>query len=71
MTAVIIVTNMGVTLFMFMVGAHSGAQRPPARRRRRSGTTTFWTVLAVETRASSLSRSVLPYLVAARRRDFI
>ena len=67
--AVIIVTNMGVTLFMFMVGAAARPQKhmwAPAP----VWNSTFWTVLGVEL-ASLAIAFTLPYLVAARRRDFI
>ena len=65
----IIVTNMGVTLFIFMVGAHSVAQRPPAGPAP-VWNSTFWTVLGVELATLVITLS-LPYFVAARRRDFI
>jgi len=69
MTIVIIVTNMNVTLFIFMVGGvpslhdHLRAAAPVWN-------STFWTVLAVEL-ATLLVTLALPYFVAARRRDFI
>ena len=68
MTLVIVVTNMAITLFIFMVGAlpslndHLQAPAPVWN-------STFWNVLAVEI-ATLLVTLSLPYLVAARRRDF-
>ena len=69
MTLVIITTNMGITLFIFMVGAlpslndHLFAPAPVWN-------STFWTVLGVELATLVITLS-LPYFVAARRRDFI
>jgi ABC-2 type transport system permease protein len=68
-TAVVIVTNMAVTLFMFLIGAL------PAISAHMWGSTpvwnsTFWTVLTVELVTFALAFS-LPFFVAARRRDFI
>jgi len=69
MTLVIITTNMGITLFIFMVGAlpslndHLFAPAPVWN-------STFWTVLGVEAVTLVITLS-LPYFVAARRRDFI
>jgi len=69
MSIVIIVTNMAVTLFIFMVGAlpslkdHLQAPAPVWN-------STFWTVLGVEFAILIVTLS-LPYFVAARRRDFI
>jgi ABC-2 type transport system permease protein len=69
MTAVIIVTNMAVTLFMFLVGGlqaintHMWGATPVWN-------STFWVVLIVELFAFALA-FLLPFLVAARRRDFI
>jgi ABC-2 type transport system permease protein len=69
MTIVIIVTNMNITLFIFMVGAlpslHDHLQGPVP-----VWNSTFWTVLAVEL-ATLVITLTLPYFVAARRRDFI
>jgi ABC-2 type transport system permease protein len=69
MTIVIIVTNMAVTLFIFLVGAlpalHDQLQAPAP-----SWNSTFWTVLAVEI-AVLLITLTAPYFVASRRRDFI
>ncbi|WP_368565720.1 ABC transporter permease [Pseudoxanthomonas sp. UTMC 1351] len=69
MTIVIIVTNMGVTLFIFLVGGvpslndHLHAAVPVWNG-------AFWIVLAAEA-ATLLVALSLPYFVAARRRDFI
>ena len=69
MTLVIIVTNMNITLFIFMVGAL------PSLHDHLHGTApvwnpTFWTVLGIELATLVITLS-LPYFVAARRRDFI
>lgn len=69
MTFVIIVTNMSVTLFIFLVGAipslndHLHAAAP-------MWNDAFWIVLASEA-ATLLIALSLPYFVAARRRDSI
>jgi ABC-type transport system involved in multi-copper enzyme maturation permease subunit len=69
MTIVIIVTNMNVTLFIFLVGgvpslnAHLHAPAPVWND-------AFWIVLAAEAATLSIALS-LPYFVAARRRDSI
>ena len=68
-TTAIIITNMGVSVFMFTVGAM------PAIRNDMFGPVavwndTIWTVLAVETLVIVISL-ILPSLFAARRRDFI
>jgi hypothetical protein len=69
MTLVIIVHNIAITLFMFAVAAigdiSSHMQGPVA-----VWNSAFWTVLAVELAFVLLLLS-LPFLVAARRRDFI
>jgi ABC-2 type transport system permease protein len=69
MTVVIVVHNIAITLFMFVVAAigdiSSHMQGPVA-----VWNSAFWTVLAVEL-ASFLLLFSLPFLVAARRRDFI
>jgi ABC-2 type transport system permease protein len=68
-TAVIVVTNMGVSLFMFTVGAmpefqnHLGDPGP-------SWSATFWTVLGIESDVFLIAMT-LPLLFAARRRDFL
>jgi ABC-type transport system involved in multi-copper enzyme maturation permease subunit len=68
MTVVIIVTNMNVTLFIFLVAGLSPLMdqmhAPTA-----TWNTTFWTVLAVEIATLIITLS-LPHFVAARRRDF-
>lgn len=67
-TVLIIVTNMNITLFIFMVGAlpslndHLHGPAPVWN-------STFWIVLAAELATLVITLS-LPYLVAARRRDF-
>ena len=68
-SAVIIVTNMGVSIFMFTVGPQPGiaehlwAPHPVWN-------STFWTVLACEL-AVLVIAFTLPFFFAARRRDFI
>jgi ABC-2 type transport system permease protein len=67
MTAVVVVTNMGVTVFMFTVGASPalhGVMFGPAP----VWNSAFWLVLAVEI-VVTLAALTLPLLVAARRRD--
>jgi len=69
MSAVIIVTNMGVTLFMFLIGgldginAHMWGPAPVWNQ-------TFWILLTVELSILAVAVS-LPFFVAGRRRDFI
>jgi ABC-type transport system involved in multi-copper enzyme maturation permease subunit len=69
MTLVIIVTNMNVTLFIFLVGGvpalndHLHAATPVWND-------AFWIVLAAEAATLSIAL-LLPYFVAARRRDFV
>lgn len=69
MTIVIIVTNMNVTLFIFLVGGvpalndHLHASAPVWND-------AFWIVLTAEAATLSIALS-LPYFVAARRRDSI
>jgi hypothetical protein len=68
-SAVIIVTNMGVSIFMFSIaaipaiGTHMFEPRPVWND-------TFWTILAIEILTLVLA-FIVPHLVAARRRDFI
>jgi hypothetical protein len=68
MTLVIIVHNIAITLFIFMIGAIEDLQRymqgPTA-----VWNSAFWTVLAVELAFFALMLCI-PYFVAARRRDF-
>jgi ABC-type transport system involved in multi-copper enzyme maturation permease subunit len=68
-SAVIVVTNMGVSIFMFTVGplpgiAESMWSPTPAWN------STFWTVLGCEL-AVLVVAFALPFFLAARRRDFI
>jgi ABC-type Na+ efflux pump permease subunit len=68
MTLVIIVHNIAITLFIFMIGAIGDIQRHmqgPAA----VWNSAFWTVLAAELVFLTLMLC-LPYFVAARRRDF-
>ena len=68
-SAVIIVTNMGVSIFMFTVAPlpgiadHMWAAAP-------AWNSTFWTVLGCELAVLVLAFA-LPFFFAARRRDFI
>ena len=68
-SAVIIVTNMGVSIFMFSIaaipaiGTHMFEPQPVWND-------TFWTILAIEILTLVLA-FIVPQLVAARRRDFI
>jgi ABC-type Na+ efflux pump permease subunit len=68
-SAVIIVTNMGVSIFMFTVGPLPGIEKfmwspTPAWN------STFWTVLGCELVVLVIAFT-LPFFLAARRRDFI
>jgi len=68
-TATIVVTNMGVSIFMFTVaplpGIASHMWTPvPAWN------STFWTVLACELAVLAVA-FILPFFLAARRRDFV
>lgn len=68
-SAVIVVTNMGVSIFMFTVGPLPGIQQhiwAPAP----VWNATFWTVLACECAALAIAFA-LPFFLAARRRDFL
>jgi ABC-2 type transport system permease protein len=69
MVSVIIVTNMAVTLFMFLIGGidaiHSHMWGPTP-----VWNAAFWTVLAVEL-VTLVVAYTLPCFVAARRRDFL
>lgn len=69
MGAVIIVTNMGITLFMILIG------RIPAITKHMLGTTPVWseaafTVLACEAAVLGVALT-LPLIVTSRRRDFV
>ncbi len=67
--AVIIVTNMGVSIFMFTVGPLPGIQQhmwAPAP----VWNDTFWTVLGCELAVLGIALT-LPFFFAARRRDFL
>lgn len=69
MTLVIIVHNIGITLFIFLIAAIGDIARHmegPAA----VWNSAFWTVLAVEL-AVLVVLLILPWLVAARRRDFV
>jgi ABC-type Na+ efflux pump permease subunit len=68
MTIVIIVTNMNVTLFIFLI-LGLPALRDHLHDPAPVWNATFWTVLAVEIATLVVTLS-LPYFVAARRRDF-
>jgi ABC-type transport system involved in multi-copper enzyme maturation permease subunit len=68
-SAVIIVTNMGVSIFMFTVAPLPGIEKymwgpTPV------WTSTFWTVLGCEL-AVLVVAFTLPFFLAARRRDFL
>lgn len=68
-SAVIIVTNMGVSIFMFTVGPLPGI-RQHMYSAAPVWNSTFWTVLACEL-AVLVIAFTLPFFLAARRRDFI
>lgn len=68
-SAAIVITNMGVSIYMFVVGAQPGLQDhiwspTPVWNQ------TAWTVLIVELGVIALAFT-LPFFLAARRRDFI
>jgi len=68
-SAIIVITNMGVSIFMFTVGPMPGIQQhmwAPAP----VWNDTFWTVLFCEL-AVLVIAFTLPFFFAARRRDFI
>jgi hypothetical protein len=69
MTIVIIVTNMNVTLFIFLI-LGLPALRDHLQAPAPVWNPTFWTVLSVEIATLVVTLS-LPYFFAARRRDFI
>src|SRR4029434_5705727 len=68
-TGVVIVTNMGVTIFMFIVGPMKGIREfmwspTPVWN------STFWAVLGCELAVLAIAFT-LPLLIVARRRDFL
>jgi len=68
-SAVIVITNMGVSIYMFTVGPLPGIQQymwqaTPAWN------STFWTVLGCELAVLVIALAI-PFFVAARRRDFL
>jgi ABC-type Na+ efflux pump permease subunit len=68
-SAAIVLTNMGVSIYMFVVGAQPGLQDHiwgPAP----VWNQTAWTILIVELGVIALAFT-LPFFLAARRRDFI
>jgi ABC-2 type transport system permease protein len=68
-SAVIIVTNMGVSIFMFTIGPMPGIAKhmwAPAP----VWNSTFWMVLGCELAVLAIALA-LPLLLAARRRDFL
>jgi ABC-2 type transport system permease protein len=68
-SAAIVITNMGVSIYMFVVGAQPGLQNfiyGPAP----VWNQTAWTVLIIELGVIALAFT-LPFLLAARRRDFV
>ena len=68
-SAVIVVTNMNITLFIFLILGHP-ALRDHLHAPAPVWNSIFWTVLSVEIATLVVTLS-LPYIVAARRRDFI
>jgi ABC-2 type transport system permease protein len=68
-TAIIVITNMGVSIFMFTVAPIAGIKEhmwaaAPVWN------STFWTVLGCELAALAIAFT-LPFFLAARRRDFL
>jgi len=68
-STIIIVTNMGVSIYMFTIGPLPGIQQHmwqavPVWN------STFWTVLACELAVLAIAFAI-PFFVAARRRDFL
>lgn len=68
-SGVIVLTNMGVSIFMFTVGPMDGIQQymwgaAPVWN------STFWTVLGCELAVLAIAFA-LPFFLAARRRDFL
>jgi len=68
-SALIVVTNMGVSIFMFTVGPLPGIQKH-IWSAHPVWNSTFWTVLGCEL-AVLLITFILPFCFAARRRDFL
>lgn len=68
-TATIVITNMGVSIFMFTVGPLPGIARHMWAPAPVWGDT-FWTVLGCELAVLAIAFT-LPFFLAARRRDFI
>ena len=68
-SAVIVVTNMGVSIFMFTVGPMEGINKymwGPTPM----WNSTFWSVLGCELAVLAIALA-LPFFLAARRRDFL
>jgi hypothetical protein len=68
-SAMIIITNMGVSIFMFTVGPLPGI-KPYMWGPAPVWNSTFWTVLACEIAVMAIAFA-LPFFFAARRRDFL
>jgi ABC-2 type transport system permease protein len=68
-SAVIVVTNMGVSVFMFTVGPLPGLQKYMWQATP-EWNSTFWTVLGCELAVLAIAFAI-PFFVAARRRDFL
>ncbi len=68
-SAVIIITNMGVSIFMFTIGPLPGLQQTMWQATP-VWNSTFWTVLACELAVLVIAFAI-PFFVAARRRDFL
>ena len=67
-TAMIVVTNMGISVFMFTVGPMNGIKQTMWNAAP-SWNETFWIVLGCEL-AVLLASFALPFFLSARRRDF-
>jgi ABC-2 type transport system permease protein len=68
-SAIIIVTNMGVSIFMFTIGPLPGIQKSMLQAVP-VWNSTFWTVLVCELVVLAIAFAI-PFFVAARRRDFL
>jgi ABC-2 type transport system permease protein len=68
-SAIIVVTNMGVSIFMFTIGPLPGIQQHMWQAAP-VWNSTFRTVLACELAVLAIAFAI-PFLVAARRRDFL